>query len=64
MQEFQQRVIDEKKELDEKRGKLSSFLTTDIFRHLPGTERERLLRQSYLMSQYSIVLGERIGAFV
>lgn len=64
MQEYQQRVVDEKRELDEKLSKLFSFMQTNpAFHGLPNAEQERLTRQSSLMAQYSMVLGERIAAF-
>jgi uncharacterized protein len=62
----QQRVIDEKRELDEKLAKLSSFIDTpgSIFhRDLPDAERQRLYDQRAVMSHYSQILGERIAAF-
>ena len=63
MEAFQQRVIDEKTELDEKREKLGQFIGGDIFNGLPQEEQERLDRQAALMRDYSAVLGERIAAF-
>jgi len=63
MQEFQQRVVDEKAALDEKREKLGQFIGGDIFNGLPQDEQERLDRQAALMRDYSAVLGERIAAF-
>lgn len=63
MQPHQQRVIDEKAELDEKLEKLKSFFTTDIFAGLDTDEMERLQRQADHMEAYSGVLGERIEAF-
>ena len=63
MQPHQQRVVDEKQELDEKIGKLMPFLMTSIFENLDEAEQERMIRQLHLMSGYSEVLGERIAAF-
>ena len=59
----QQRVVDEKKELDEKREKLGVFKGTDFFASLPWQEQERLNTQAHIMTMYSAVLGERIAAF-
>lgn len=59
----QQRVADEKRELDEKREKLGAFKNTDIFASLPWQEQERLNTQAHIMTMYSAVLGERISAF-
>ncbi len=59
----QQRVIDEKAELDAKREKLGAFKNTPVFARLPWQEQERLNTQAHIMTMYSAVLGERIAAF-
>ena len=59
----QQRVVDEKRDLDEKREKLGNFKNTDLFASLPWQEQERLNTQAHIMTMYSAVLGERIAAF-
>lgn len=60
----QVRVIEEKKELDEKATKLSEFIgTSPGFEGLDHAEQERLKVQNDLMWQYSEVLGQRIAAF-
>ena len=64
MMPHQQRVIDEKEELDAKLGKLIPFLASDTCLSLPFDERSRLKRQSEVMAEYSAILGERISAFV
>ncbi len=63
MQDFQQRVVDEKKELDEKTEKLAAFIKGDLFTTLGEHEQGRLGKQYGLMVAYSAVLGERINAF-
>ena len=67
MQEFQQRVVDEKTELDDKIAKLGSFIdgagNTSVFGELPEDEQERMVRQRSCMQEYSGILGERIAAF-
>lgn len=64
MQEHQQRVVDEKTELDEKLVKLSDFLATNpLFNDLDPAEQDRLKRQNDIMLEYSQVLEERIIAF-
>jgi len=64
MQPHQQRVVDEKTELDDKREKLGAFIQTNpIFGKLDEAERERLVRQHSCMTEYSDILGERIAAF-
>ena len=59
----QQRVLDEKRELDERIKKLSGFFSTPTFHDLQGPERSRLSRQRRAMTPYSNILGERIAAF-
>ena len=64
MQDFQQRVVDEKAELDDKLAKLVKFIEgSDIFKTIPEAEQTRLVRQAGFMRQYSDVLKERIAAF-
>lgn len=65
MEPHQQRVVDEKIELDEKLNKLTAFvgLNNSIFNSLPSQEQLRLSRQRHIMEQYLEVLGERIAAF-
>ena len=59
----QQRVIEEKSDLDAKRSKLAAFLYTGTFESLDSAERERLEKQLRLMTGYSDVLAERIATF-
>ena len=63
MQPHQQRVVDEKSELDLKRDRLTEFLKGKIFQTLPADEQERLIRQLDIMGDYSGVLAERIVHF-
>ena len=64
MQDWQQRVIDEKIELDARREKLGEFKNTKQFIMLPLQEQERMNTQAHLMTAYSAVLGERIANFI
>lgn len=59
----QQRVVDEKLELDEKLTKLGAFFDTPMFAGLDEDEKSRLERQEEAMTKYSVILGERIAAF-
>jgi hypothetical protein len=60
----QQRVVDEKTELDKKASALSQFIGYSfIFTQLDGAEQERLREQNDVMWQYSEILGARIKAF-
>lgn len=63
MKPHQERVVEEKKELDKRRENLTAFTFTKTFESLPYSEKERLMRQHSIMEQYSDVLGERIAAF-
>lgn len=60
---YQERVVAEKKELDERLAKLLGFFQTGLFESLPADERARLRSQARFMDGYSAVLGERIDAF-
>lgn len=61
----QQRVVDEKRELDEKLQKLTAFISSEKFVSIvqDEAERERLVCQEEAMADYSAILAERIEAF-
>jgi hypothetical protein len=60
----QQRVLDEKAELDVKISKLAAFIGNSItFGGLPEAERMRLYAQHRVMVEYSSILRERIAEF-
>lgn len=64
MQPHQQRVVDEKTELDTKAKALSEFIGNNpIFETLDPAEQERLKVQNDVMWQYSEILGALIAAF-
>lgn len=63
MEPYQQRVVEEKKELDERLSKLWNFLDTVDFSALLVAERARMRMQAAIMENYSDILGERIEAF-
>lgn len=64
MQPHQQRVVNEKAELDQKAGALTQFIATSpVFDTLDAAEQERLREQCEVMWQYSEILGKRIAAF-
>ena len=62
---FQQRVREEKSNLDENLDKLRLFIAqgSEKFEALPLIDRQRLIRQESAMSVYSGILGERIDNF-
>lgn len=65
MKDFQQRVIDEKIELDEKLVKLKRFLGgSTMVSSLPEEEQARLRIQVLVMTIYSDTLGARIKEFI
>ena len=64
LQPHQQRVVEEKNELDTKARALSQFIGCNpIFSTLDAAEQERLREQNDVMWQYSEILGARIAAF-
>jgi hypothetical protein len=64
MKDFQQRVIDERRELGAKLDRLMAFLDNrEQLEALPDAEQYRLLTQASLMQQYYEILREGIKAF-
>jgi len=61
MEAYQQRVIDEKNELDERLEKLRSFLSQ--VKCIDDIELYLLKRQKRVMIEYSKILGARIYHF-
>lgn len=60
---YQERVVAEKSELDEKLTKLLCFFQSPDFIALSEAERSRLRNQARFMDGYAAVLEERISAF-
>lgn len=64
MKAFQERVVKEKEELDDKIGKLQHFLNDNsTYAGLPEAEQLRMSEQLSAMTRYSEILGERIKNF-
>jgi len=65
VQAHQLRVVEEKKQLDEKIEALYDFIVVfqGFFETFPKDEQERLKRQLEIMKQYSEILEERIKHF-
>ena len=63
MKPYQERVVEEKFDLDNRRKRLSAFMPSDMFKTLPAAEQERMRRQLSIMADYSAILQERIDAF-
>jgi len=63
MAPHQQRVVEEKEQLDGLLERLGAFLLTELFASLPEPEKGRLRNQHYHMREYSDILSQRIAAF-
>jgi hypothetical protein len=63
LQPHQQRVVDERAELDGKLAKLNTFIDGATFSALDADEQDRLKQQAATMTMYSDILTERIAAF-
>jgi|WetSurSiteA1Bulk_404760.scaffolds.fasta_scaffold00513_20 hypothetical protein len=60
---YQERVKEEREELNTRITKLCYFIHSDSFLGLAETKQELLERQLYVMMEYSKILKERIGLF-
>lgn len=63
MHDWQQRVMDERVDLNARIDRLWMFMQSTTFKALNPIERERMERQLGLMRAYAQVLTERIEAF-
>lgn len=64
LQPHQQRVVDEKAELDDRLGKLDVFITSNpVFGKLSDKDQELLTAQRGAMQEYSDILSQRIDLF-
>lgn len=63
MPNWQQRVIEEQRELGARLERLLAFFPTDRYHDLHLAEQQRLSRQLRIMTEYREVLVERIAAF-
>ena len=63
MEDWQQRVVDEYRALDEKVEKLEAFLESEAFDKLELVDRTLLIQQHNAMSLYAHVLNSRIERF-
>lgn len=63
MQPHEQRVIDEREELADKLGKLSTFAAGETFAGLPEVDQVLLAGQRDVMSAYLKILDRRIARF-
>lgn len=63
MEPYQQRVVDEKHELDAKIAKLDAFMAGDEWHALSQTQQQLLNRQRAAMVSYADALSERLLTF-
>lgn len=64
MQPHQQRVVDEKAELENKVTKLNAFITSSlVFTDLDATQQGLLMAQVGAMNSYLEILNLRIASF-
>jgi hypothetical protein len=64
MQPHEQRVVEERDELQTKTRKLGEFLETQTYSNLPYEDRKLLNIQHATMQAYSEILNTRIGRFI
>lgn len=63
MEPYQERVIEERKELEERLIKLVAFIESAMFYDLQSDEKLRLQRQRDAMRLYLYILNERVKAW-
>lgn len=64
LQQHEQRVVQEYKELNDKHSKLTFFITTHQFTVLQDIDKELLHQQHAVMSSYLVILEQRIARFI
>jgi hypothetical protein len=63
MQPYQQRVLEEKDQLDIRLRALSEYLLSEHFKALPKLSQDQLHLQFLAMKQYQLILAQRIENF-
>lgn len=63
LEPFQERVLAERQELDERRYKLNVFILSQVFASLDSHDRSLLREQALAMTAYSEALAARIERF-
>lgn len=63
LQPYQQLVVEEKAELDDKCLQLRQFCMSDLYSSLSGEEKKDLLEQRQTMDRYSSILARRVNRF-
>jgi len=60
---YQDRVVEEKSDLDSNIEKLANFIESTMFDDVEPEEQERMANQLNVMRELSDILGERIDNF-
>lgn len=63
LQPYQQRVVEERAQLEERIARLQTFCNDARFYTVERPERDRMTAQLHAMRHYSAILKERIEAF-
>lgn len=63
LQPHQQRVVDERTDLNDKITKIHAFFKNEVFNGLPQEDQDLLNEQSQIMMNYSDILLKRINRF-
>lgn len=63
MQDWQQRVVDEQRELNSKLRDLIAFTVTEEYRKLTTVDRNLMIEQQGAMAAYNNILADRIARF-
>jgi hypothetical protein len=63
MEDYQQRVVDEAKDLEERIEKLTAFHTSEKYENADREQRVLLGRQLAVMREYHDILTRRIALF-
>ena len=65
MEDYQLRVVEEKRELDDKIEKLDDFISSkDFLKKVSSIQQDLLIQQLMFMKNYSMVLHHRIEDFI
>ena len=63
MRDFEERIVSELDDLEQKRSALSAFMYGDVYSTLPDLDQYMLTVQFQAMSVYATVLSDRIKRF-
>jgi hypothetical protein len=61
MEAYQQRIVDEKQDLDEGMSRLARFMNSSYFGLNTPAEQDRITKQYEAMTALSKIMGERIS---